>query len=50
MKRVYPALIANDIVSVQPMSQPSGLLFYIDIDYEYAGVVGPSVSKSGSLE
>jgi hypothetical protein len=30
MKRVWPSLIANDIVSVQPMTLPSGLLFYLD--------------------
>jgi len=33
MKRVFPALVANQIVSVQPMSLPSGLLF--DLDYAY---------------
>ena len=33
MKRVWPSLIANDIVSVQPMTLPSGLLFYLDYTF-----------------
>jgi hypothetical protein len=35
VKRVFAGLIANEIVSVQPMTQPSGLLFYLD--YTYGG-------------
>lgn len=34
-------LIANDIVSVQPMSLPAGLLFYLD--YTYGRLVAPSL-------
>ena len=30
MKRVWSSLIANDIVSVQPMTMPTGLIFYMD--------------------
>ena len=30
VRRVFGGLLANDIVSVQPMSLPSGLCFYID--------------------
>ena len=30
VRRVFGGLIANDLVSVQPMSLPSGLLFYLD--------------------
>ena len=33
VRRVFGNLIANDIVSVQPMSLPSGLLFYLDYTY-----------------
>lgn len=33
IRRVFPRLIANDLVSVQPMSQPTGLVFYFDILY-----------------
>jgi len=30
VRRVFSRLLANDIVSVQPLNLPSGLLFYID--------------------
>jgi hypothetical protein len=30
VRRVFGGLIANDLVSIQPMSLPSGLLFYLD--------------------
>lgn len=34
VRRVFAQLIANEIVSVQPMSLPSGLLFYLDFQYD----------------
>lgn len=33
IRAVYPNLIANDLVSVQPMTGPVGLAFYLDIIY-----------------
>ena len=33
LKRIYQQLTINDIVSVQPMSQPSGLCFYVDYTF-----------------
>ena len=30
VRRVFAGLIANDLVSVQPMSLPSGLIFFLD--------------------
>lgn len=33
VRRVFGSLIANDLVSVQPMSLPSGLIFYLDFTY-----------------
>jgi len=30
LKRVFPNLVANDLVRVQPMSQPSSAIFYLD--------------------
>lgn len=33
IRRLFPALIASEIVSVQPMSLPSGSLFYMDYVY-----------------
>ena len=34
VRRVFAQLIANEIVAVQPMSLPSGLLFYLDFKYD----------------
>ena len=30
---VFGGLVANELVSIQPMSLPSGLLFYLDYTY-----------------
>ena len=38
VRRVFGGLVANDLVSIQPMSLPSGLLFYLD--YTYGSNVG----------
>ena len=38
VRRVFGGLVANDLVSIQPMSLPSGLLFYLD--YTYGDNVG----------
>jgi hypothetical protein len=43
VRRVFGGLVANDLVSVQPMSLPSGLLFYLDYTY------GSSVGGASSL-
>ena len=34
VRRVFGGLLANDIVSVQPMSLPSGLIFFLDFTYQ----------------
>lgn len=34
VRRVFAGLIANELVSVQPMSLPSGLLFYLDYRWD----------------
>ena len=36
VRRVFAGLIANDLVSVQPMSLPSGLIFFLDFVYSPA--------------
>jgi len=36
VRRVFGSLIANDLVSVQPMSLPSGLIFFMDFTYNDA--------------
>jgi len=44
VRRVFGGLVANDLVSVQPMSLPSGLLFYLD--YTYGSNVGGDPSST----
>jgi hypothetical protein len=40
VRRVFAGLIANELVSVQPMSLPSGLLFYMDYRYDNPAKAG----------
>jgi len=40
VRRVFGGLIANELVSVQPMSLPSGLLFYLDYTFGTAKAGG----------
>ncbi len=42
VRRVFAGLIANDLVSVQPMSLPSGLIFFLDFTFsgDLGGVAG----------
>ena len=44
VRRVFAGLIANDLVAVQPMSLPSGLIFFLDFTVD--GNI-PSPSKPG---
>lgn len=50
VRRVFGGLIANDLVSVQPMSLPSGLIFFLDFtigDDRLSAVDGTSVYGGG---
>ena len=47
VRRVFGGLIANDLVSIQPMSLPSGLLFYLD--YTRGTAVGTATGANGSV-
>lgn len=51
IRRVFAGLIANELVSVQPMSLPSGLLFYMDYRYDTvkAGNKNDDFTVGGSL-
>lgn len=51
IRRVFAGLIANELVSVQPMSLPSGLLFYMDYRYDTkkAGDQADDFATGGSL-
>ena len=61
VRRVFAGLIANDLVSVQPMSLPSGLIFFLDFTWgsaqstrlgETAGqsIYGQGVKGSGLID
>jgi len=43
VRRVFAGLIANDLVSVQPMSLPSGLIFFLDFTYGSTKLAGVNV-------
>jgi hypothetical protein len=45
VRRVFGGLVANELVSIQPMSLPSGLLFYLD--YTYGSDAGDGAYKTG---
>jgi len=44
VRRVFGGLIANDLVSVQPMSLPSGLIFFLDFT---TSTNGPGLPRLG---
>lgn len=47
VRRVFGGLIANELVSIQPMSLPAGLLFYLD--YTYGNDVGGEGSATDTV-
>ena len=48
VRRVFAGLIANDLVSVQPMSLPSGLIFFLDFTVsQEAGGYPTAASRLG---
>ena len=50
VRRVFAGLIANDLVSVQPMSLPSGLIFFLDFTYsgDLGGLENAQLSRLGN--
>jgi hypothetical protein len=48
VRRVFGGLIANELVSIQPMSLPSGLIFYLDYTYgsNQGGDAGSTLSNA----
>ena len=48
VRRVFGNLLAQDLVSVQPMSLPSGLIFFLDFTYE-KGVPAAGAEAAKSL-
>jgi hypothetical protein len=51
VRRVFAGLIANDLVSVQPMSLPAGLIFFLDFTFsgDLGGVAGAQTNRGGNL-
>ncbi len=51
VRRVFAGLIANDLVSVQPMSLPSGLIFFLDFTFsgDLGGTAGAIDDRLGNL-
>jgi hypothetical protein len=47
VRRVFGGLLAQDLVSVQPMSLPSGLIFFMDFVYSPDSAMG-AIDGSGS--
>jgi hypothetical protein len=47
VRRVFAGLIANDLVSVQPMSLPSGLIFFLD--FTFSTDLGGDSTQTGKL-
>jgi len=52
VRRVFGGLVANELVSIQPMSLPSGLIFYLDYTYgsNVGGDAGAGLSNSSTFE
>lgn len=52
VRRVFGGLVANELVSIQPMSLPSGLIFYLDYTYgsNVGGTAGLGLSDSAAVE
>lgn len=50
VRRVFGGLVANELVSIQPMSLPSGLIFYLDYTYgsNVGGDAGVGLSNSAT--
>lgn len=52
VRRVFGGLVANELVSIQPMSLPSGLIFYLDYTYgsNVGGDAGVGLSNAATYE
>jgi hypothetical protein len=48
VRRVFASLVAQDLVSVQPMSLPSGLIFFLDFTYSAEGGMNANGDRLGN--
>lgn len=46
VRRVFGNLMATDLVSVQPMSLPTGLIFFLDFTYTHSRLAGQVAGES----
>jgi len=54
VRRVFGGLVSNELVSIQPMSLPSGLIFYLDYTYgtnsgQFAGDSNSTYTRGQSI-
>jgi len=49
VRRVFGEIVAKDLVSVQPMNLPAGLIFYLDFQYGTANAGKSTAAGSNSL-
>ena len=49
VRRVFGEIVAKDLVSVQPMNLPAGLIFYLDFQYGTANAGKSTTAGSNSL-
>ena len=49
VRRIFSEIAAKDFVSVQPMSLPSGLVFYLDFKYGTTNQAGFSTTRTSNL-
>ena len=49
VRRVFGSLVANDLVSVQPMSLPSGLIFFLDFTHTDTKVGAGATANTTSV-
>jgi hypothetical protein len=47
VRRVFAGLIANDLVSVQPMNLPSGLIFFLDFTKQAPATLADGETRDG---
>jgi hypothetical protein len=47
VRKIFGKLLANEIVSVQPMSLPSGLVFYVDFTFGTTSTTDKDIRTSG---
>jgi hypothetical protein len=48
VRRVFASLVAQDLVSVQPMSLPSGLIFFMDFTFSAEGGMNDNGDRLGN--